>query len=111
MFVPTMPTNSMPPSARRAVACFFGSDRMTPQTFRSLGLSPVVSRNVEIVCNGQSHQIAEGTTVADLLVALKLSPRQVAVEVNLDLVPRGKHAEHPLKAGDRVEVVTLVGGG
>lgn len=69
------------------------------------------SLSVEIVCNGQPHQIAEGTTVAELLVALKLSPRQVAVEVNLDLVPRGKHVEHALKSGDRVEVVTLVGGG
>lgn len=66
---------------------------------------------MEIVCNGESHQIAEGTTVAELLDALKLSPRQVAVEVNLNLVPRGKHAEHALKDGDRVEVVTLVGGG
>ena len=66
---------------------------------------------MEIVCNGQPHKIVEGTTVADLLTALQLSPRQVAVEINLDLVPRARHAGHVLKAGDRVEVVTLVGGG
>ncbi len=64
-----------------------------------------------IDCNGETRDIAPGTTIADLLAELKLNPRQVAVEVNLDVVPRGKHAAHVLRAGDRVELVTLVGGG
>ncbi|HEX5500519.1 MAG TPA: sulfur carrier protein ThiS, partial [Thermomicrobiales bacterium] len=55
--------------------------------------------------------VALGTTVAALLGELGLEPKQVAVEVNLELVPRGRHAEHALAAGDRLEVVTLVGGG
>lgn len=66
---------------------------------------------VEILVNGEPRQIAPGTTVADLLVELGVEPRQVAVEVNLELVPRGRHAEHALAAGDSLEVVTLVGGG
>jgi sulfur carrier protein len=66
---------------------------------------------VEILVNGEPRQIADGTTVADLLAELGVEPRQVAVEVNLELVPRGRHAEHPLAAGDSLEVVTLVGGG
>ena len=49
--------------------------------------------------------------VAELLEQLDLEPRYVAVEVNLDLVPRDRHQELVLKAGDRLEVVTLVGGG
>ena len=52
-----------------------------------------------------------GQTIADLLAEMGLKPQQVAVEVNLDLVPRESHADHQLADGDAVEVVTLVGGG
>lgn len=64
-----------------------------------------------IVCNGEPRTIAPGTTIAELLAELKLNSRQVAVEVNLDVVPRAQHAAHVLQVGDRVEFVTLVGGG
>ena len=46
-----------------------------------------------------------------LLQTLELDPRTLAVERNLELVPRGQHAATPLAPGDRLEVVTLVGGG
>jgi len=66
---------------------------------------------VEVIVNGQSRQVAEGTTVADLLEELGLARKYVAVEVNLQLVPRQQHGEHRLAPGDRLELVTLVGGG
>jgi sulfur carrier protein len=66
---------------------------------------------VHIVCNGQPRTVASGVTVADLLVELALPPRQVAVEVNLELVPRAAHTERTLVEGDCVEIVSLVGGG
>jgi sulfur carrier protein len=66
---------------------------------------------MQISVNGQSREVASGMTVAALLVELALDPRQLAVERNLDLVPRSEHAATPLAPGDRVEVVTLVGGG
>jgi len=66
---------------------------------------------VEITVNGQSCRVAEGTTVADLLEQLGLARKFVAVEVNLQLVPRQQHGEHRLAPGDRLELVTLVGGG
>lgn len=66
---------------------------------------------IEITVNGEPRQTPSGTTIAALLAALGVEPRQVAVEVNLELVPRGRHAEHALAPGDRLEVVTLVGGG
>lgn len=66
---------------------------------------------MNIVFNGQPRLVRPHTTVADLLVDLKLPSRQVAVEVNLDLIPREKHEVHVLREGDQVEVVTLVGGG
>lgn len=66
---------------------------------------------MEIIVNGESRQVAEGATVAQLLQELGLSGRFVAVEVNLELVPHSQHAARPLAAGDRLEIVTLVGGG
>ena len=56
-------------------------------------------------------QVREGTTLADLIGELGLNDKPVAVEVNLQLVPRQRFAQHPLVAGDTLEIVTLVGGG
>jgi sulfur carrier protein len=61
--------------------------------------------------NGQPREVGDSTTVAMLLEQLNLRPAYVAVEINLELVPRAGHAQHVLRDGDRVEVVTLVGGG
>lgn len=66
---------------------------------------------MQLSVNGQPRQIAEGATVAQLLDQLELTSRYVAVEVNRQLVPRQEHARHCLADGDRLEVVTLVGGG
>ena len=61
--------------------------------------------------NGSYRLGLELTTLAELLNQLKIQPRYVAVERNLDLVPRSMHATCVLQPGDRLEVVTLVGGG
>ncbi|MCH7752517.1 MAG: sulfur carrier protein ThiS [Planctomycetes bacterium] len=66
---------------------------------------------MQIEFNGQPREIADGTTVAALVAELQLDPRYLAVERNRELVPRAEHASTLLAAGDRVEVVTLVGGG
>jgi sulfur carrier protein len=66
---------------------------------------------MQILVNGKPRDVDEGATVAALLESLGLDSRQVAVEVNLELAPRAEHAVRRLAAGDRVEVVTLVGGG
>jgi sulfur carrier protein len=66
---------------------------------------------LNILVNGTPREVPEGTTIAALLSELELASRHVAVEVNLELVPRTRHAEHRLRDADRLEVVTLVGGG
>jgi thiamine biosynthesis protein ThiS len=66
---------------------------------------------VEITVNGQTRRVEDGITVAALLEELGLADKYVAVEVNLSLVPRLRHGEHQLADGDRLEIVTLVGGG
>jgi thiazole synthase len=61
--------------------------------------------------NGEPRHLPGPQTVAELLRALGHDPHRVAVEVNNDVVPARRHAEHLLGEGDRVEIVTLVGGG
>jgi sulfur carrier protein len=66
---------------------------------------------IQILVNGEPSTVVESQTVADLLGALNLKPRFVAVERNEELVPRALHSECRLMTGDRIEIVTLVGGG
>lgn len=65
----------------------------------------------DVIVNGEPHAIEEGSSVADLLRALGLDAQQVAVERNREIVPRAAHAQTPLTPGDRLEIVTFVGGG
>lgn len=69
------------------------------------------SSRLSILVNGEPRTIAARTTVATLLEDLSLQPRFVAVERNYALVPRREHASCVLAEGDRLEIVTLVGGG
>ncbi len=66
---------------------------------------------MEIFVNGEPRQVAESFTVAELIQVLDLVGRRLAVEVNLEIVPRSLHEQHPLKAGDKVEIVHAIGGG
>lgn len=66
---------------------------------------------MQVFLNGEPHDVPDGTTVAELVALLQLVPQRVAVELNTQLVRRGDYAQTPLRAGDRVEIVTLVGGG
>ncbi len=68
------------------------------------------NRTVAITVNGTSRSIEVGKTVADLLAVLGVTGR-VAVERNREVVPRADHAQVVLEEGDRIEVVTFVGGG
>lgn len=61
--------------------------------------------------NGEPRQMPRPLTIAELLAQLGHDCRRVAVEVNESVVPAIRHAEHRLTEGDRVEIVTLVGGG
>ncbi|MOA44651.1 Sulfur carrier protein ThiS [compost metagenome] len=66
---------------------------------------------MRIQLNGEAVELPEGQSVADLLAGLDLGGRRVAVELNLDIVPRSQHADTLLREGDRVEVVHAIGGG
>ncbi|TWT87545.1 sulfur carrier protein ThiS [Pseudobythopirellula maris] len=66
---------------------------------------------ITIEVNGERRDVPEGTTIAALLELLEIRTKGVAVERNLEVVSRTEHATTEIEAGDRLEVVTLVGGG
>ena len=65
---------------------------------------------MRIEVNGQARETAAATVLA-LIEELKLDPRKVAVERNLEIVPRSLHATTALAEGDKIELVQFVGGG
>jgi sulfur carrier protein len=75
------------------------------------GMSERSTETMEIEVNGRPRTVPAGTSVAELLQSMQLGAPAAAVEVNLALVPKARHGETRLQPGDRVEVVSLVGGG
>ncbi len=65
---------------------------------------------MRIQVNGE-HREVEAATILALVEELGLDVRKVAVERNLEIVPRSLHATTTLAEGDRVELVQFVGGG
>jgi len=66
---------------------------------------------MRITVNGEQKDVGEGLTVEGLLKELGVRREGTAVEVNREIVPKSRYAETTLKPGDRVEIVTFVGGG
>lgn len=85
---------------------------MGPERGVVVACAPTMSdARIAIVVNGLDRQVPAGTTVLGLIEELGLAGRKVAVERNREIVPRARHAEEQLADGDRVELVTFVGGG
>ena len=66
---------------------------------------------IRITVNGEARGMAAPATVADLLGAIGLDTRKVAVERNMEIVPRSAYADTALEAGDALEIVHFIGGG
>ena len=71
---------------------------------------PETSATVRIQVNGDERETS-ATTVLELVLELSLDPKKVAVERNLEIVPRSLHETTALDVGDRIELVQFVGGG
>ena len=65
---------------------------------------------MNITINGEAASI-EALSVQDYLLLLGIDPRRVAVELNLDILPKAAYPDTALKEGDRLEIVHFVGGG
>ena len=66
---------------------------------------------VTIRLNGEPHSLKQGATIATLLQELGLASTKVAVELNLEIVPKSTFDGVEIKADDRLEIVHFIGGG
>ena len=74
-------------------------------------MTSIVSNTLQITVNGAPLALAKGAMVTDLIATLVLDPREVAIEHNQAIVPRSAYATTALTAGDRIEIVSFIGGG
>jgi thiazole synthase len=70
-----------------------------------------LENTVSIRVNGAHRRVRDGMSVADLALELGLEPTKVAVERNLEIVPRSTLGQVTVEDGDDYEIVTFVGGG
>ena len=66
---------------------------------------------MQILLNGEPHHLDQPLTLSELIGQLGLTGKRLAVELNLEIVPRSQHADTRLGEGDRVEIVHAIGGG
>ncbi|GMR16858.1 MAG: sulfur carrier protein ThiS [Gammaproteobacteria bacterium] len=66
---------------------------------------------MQIIINGEQRNVLDGLTAEQLVEDMDIVGKRIAMEVNLEIVPRSCYAEHTFEAGDRVEIVHAVGGG
>ena len=70
-----------------------------------------MSETIQIVVNGEAREAPRWIPVVKLVEQMGLDPGRVAIERNLEILPRARWQETPVAAGDRFEVVHFVGGG
>ena len=70
-----------------------------------------MSETVTIQVNGEPREVPKGLNVTQLVAHLGLTANRLAIERNLELLPRGQWATTVVSGGDRLEIVHLVGGG
>jgi sulfur carrier protein len=70
-----------------------------------------MAEEIHVHVNGEIKELAPGTSVRTLLDHLGLNPGRVAIEYNLEILPKAKWEETRVTAGDRLEIVQFVGGG
>jgi sulfur carrier protein len=66
---------------------------------------------IEIELNGAPHRLAAERNLQDLVVALELANKPLAIAVNRQVVPRDRWSAHVLQPSDRVDIVRAIGGG
>ncbi len=66
---------------------------------------------INIVVNGEPREVQAGSNVRELVRDLGLAPERVAIERNLEILPRARWEMTTAEAGDRFEIVQFVGGG
>ena len=71
----------------------------------------MTGQQLQIQVNGELKQLPSACSLSMLVEQMQLSGKRIAVELNLDIVPKSEHADTLLKQGDVVEIVHAIGGG
>ncbi|MFD2231179.1 sulfur carrier protein ThiS [Alkalimarinus sediminis] len=66
---------------------------------------------MNVTVNGDTKALDDDATIADLIRLLALEGKRIAVELNMEIVPRSEHAVTILHQGDNLEIVHAIGGG
>ena len=66
---------------------------------------------MQIIVNGEPRNVSDGLTAEQLVSDMDIVGKRIAMEVNLEIVPRSTYADHIFHEGDKIEVVHAVGGG
>ncbi len=66
---------------------------------------------MRLTINGETHDVPDALSLAELLTRFDLAAPKIAVERNLEIVPRSQYQETVLADGDRLEIVHFIGGG
>lgn len=66
---------------------------------------------MNVIVNGDTLEVGQNSSLAALVAQLGLTEKRIAIELNMEIVPKGLHAETQLQAGDTIEVVQAIGGG
>ncbi|MGD2138184.1 MAG: sulfur carrier protein ThiS [Gammaproteobacteria bacterium] len=66
---------------------------------------------MNIILNGASREVPDGLNAGELLAALGLADKRLALEINREIVPRSRFESHRISPGDTVEIVHAIGGG
>tara|TARA_E500000178_G_C16634481_1_gene579149 strand:- start:1 stop:201 length:201 start_codon:yes stop_codon:yes gene_type:complete len=66
---------------------------------------------MNILLNNKPEKLFDGSTVQELLESKNIKNKYYAVEINKKIIPKSNHDTHVIKDGDRIEIITAIGGG
>ena len=66
---------------------------------------------MNIILNNESDEVHDGITIKELLDDKKIQTQYIAIEINKKIIPKSSYYKHELKEGDKIEIITAIGGG
>ena len=66
---------------------------------------------MEILLNGATHSIKDGSSLNTLIEQLELKGKRLAVEINQEIIPKSEHDQYKIQQGDVIEIIHAIGGG
>ena len=66
---------------------------------------------MNIILNNELDEVHDGTTIKELLDDKKIRTKYIAIEINKKIIPKSSYYKHELKEGDKIEIITAIGGG